>query len=241
MQVRVERGLDPRLADVVDGLDALARHRLQLLLGDRPDDAEELRGEIAVRVAPDVGLGKADAGELARALLQVDHERRRRLRADDDGVEQVVRLLPLADKTQDRANPNVREGGELHELVVAPLACFRELGGVDGDGGDGCARHERVSVLVDDRPALGAHRDEALLVRRRARGVFRAGENLQRPQPHHERRKTDEEQRAEDRKSPRELRRHAVRLDRRLALGLRSRLPARASRGGASQGAAPPR
>ena len=81
------------------------------------------------------------------------------------------------------------------------------------------ARHERVPVPVDDRAALGAHGNLASLVRVRARGVLRAGENLQRPEPHHERREADEEKRAEDREPPRELRRDAIRLDGGLGLG----------------------
>ncbi len=137
----------------------------------------------------------------------------------------------------------MRDAGEVLELGVARLAELRQPGRIEVDRRHGRARHERVAVPVDDRAALRWHGDLARLVRVRARCVLRAGENLQRPEPHHERRKADEEKRAEDREPARELRRDAIWLDGGLALGVRgvSRPAARASCGGTSQGAAPPR
>src|SRR5438309_5231838 len=74
-QVRVELRLDPRLPDLVAEVVGAVCLALQLRSGDLPDDAEELRREIAVRIAADVALAEGDARELTRPLLEVRHER----------------------------------------------------------------------------------------------------------------------------------------------------------------------
>ena len=70
-----------------------------------------------------------------------------------------------------------------------------------------------LPFAVDDRTARRLDTHRADLVGLRARGVLRAGEHLQRPEPHEQRREADHDQRAEDRDAPRELRRQPIGLD----------------------------
>ena len=176
-------------------------------------------------IPADVGLAETDAGELARPLLEVRHERRGGVGADDDRVEHVVRLLPLPDFPEDRAERNVRDARERRELAAAdrvrPSAAPRDRGRRPSR-----LRSSRARCRSGRRQRRAARaRGSRASVRGRARRVLRAGENLQRPEPHHERREADEEERAEDREPSRELRRDAIRLDGGLALGLRPPCP----------------
>ena len=120
-----------------------------------------------------------------------------------------------------RATP--READELR--AVEP----RQVGGPELDRGRGLVRDERDAVAVEDEAALRGQAQRAERVRLRLVDVLLAGEHLQRPEAEEERREDREEDAAEDRGAEGELRRDAVRLDRRLAA---ARRPSR--RGGRS-------
>src|SRR4029077_8846375 len=101
----VERGFDPRLANYVAG-------RLRTLA----DIAQQLRSKGAVRIAADIASLKRQAREVAGPLLQIRHDRNRRLGAHDDGIEHVTRLPALEDQLRHLPDVHTRDVCELAEL-----------------------------------------------------------------------------------------------------------------------------
>src|SRR5262249_31156348 len=91
-EVRVVRALEPRLADGVGRLIALALAGLVLGLRDRADVAEDVRGERLVRVLAQVRVGELYARELELVLGEVRDRVRVDARLDDDRREGVARL-----------------------------------------------------------------------------------------------------------------------------------------------------
>ena len=201
-QVRVERSLDPRLADAVAGAVALPTKLLELLGRDLPGVPEQLRGERPVRISAEVDLDDLDSGELGLVLVQVVdlllsdrglHRDRR------DGIEASLRHLAREGPRRD-----VQDAREPLDEVVPPL--LRHVADPELHGRACDVRHDHAPVAVEDRPAGCLDADQPELVVLRGVQVRVAREDLERPEPEEEDREREERDPAEDRDAQSELR-----------------------------------
>src|SRR5439155_5282428 len=95
VQQPVVRRLDARLADRLPGDVAVVALLLELARPDLAEEAEELRAERALGVAPPRERGHRQAGERRTALLEVEGERPRETLDDDRGRERILRQAPV--------------------------------------------------------------------------------------------------------------------------------------------------
>ena len=118
-QVGVVDGLDPRPPDAVARPVALVGLRLELLGVDLADVAEDVRGEDALLVVPQVRLRDLDAGELALVLHQVGGLELAHARVDRDGGERVA-LQALLHLVADDGHLELEQPGQAaqHRLTL---------------------------------------------------------------------------------------------------------------------------
>src|SRR5262249_55534599 len=109
-EVRVVRGLDARLPDLVGRLVALLLQRRVLLRVDRTDVAQHLRRERLVRVLPERRLLEPGARELRLVLLEIEVLVLLEAALDDNRCDRVVlALLELREHRRDADARNLRE------------------------------------------------------------------------------------------------------------------------------------
>jgi hypothetical protein len=224
--------LDSGLADDVARGVALLRARLELLLRDLADIAEDLRGDRAVVVATPIGLRDLHAGKLGLVLHQVRGLAIADVRVDQDRRQRVT----LRARVHFPAHVLLSEPEQAGEALEHPHACVGgnvfERRRPDLHDRAGCVRHEHGPVPVDDRAPGRLEAETADLVVLGVLEVALAGDDLERPQAEEERAEDGDDEDAEDGDAKRELRRDAIRL---LDARVRRQEPRQARAGGSRQ------
>ncbi len=210
-QVAVVRVLEPGLPDDRAASHAAEVVLLQLRRVDLPDGPEQLRAEVPEAVVAQEHLLYRDAGELPRALGEIEGHLPRDVRLDRHvGVRQIP-------------HPSADEAVELHHAQhvlahAAPLrprrhadyaaqagqqarTLGRRLGQLrrrDDDGDRAPVLHQRGAATVDHLAARRLHLDVAHAVARSLCEVLVAREHLQEPQAEEHDREQRERDAAED-------------------------------------------
>src|SRR5919112_3209340 len=171
------RQFPPALAD--DGVvrEPLVGIRPKLRVRDRPGVAEDVRGQLPLRVVADIIVVDHEALELLRALADVHHVLAARVLLYEHRAVLVARLHSSVVVREDRLLVGVEDVGQLFDLLAGDSVRY------DSDVQAGLVIRQDRAVPVVDHTTLRRYLDRAGLRSLGAVLVLVPRQNLQVPQP----------------------------------------------------------